>query len=141
MKRLLLLNGPNLNMLGQREKDIYGQFTLKDIENDLKQLLHPYGYQLDSYQSNHEGELIDHLQKADGLYKGIIFNPAAYTHTSIALYDAIKAIQTPVIEVHISNIHRREAYRQTSMIAGACYGQIVGMGIKSYRLAALAFLE
>jgi len=128
-------------MLGQREKDIYGQFTLKDIENDLKQLLHPYGYQLDSYQSNHEGELIDHLQKADGLYKGIIFNPAAYTHTSIALYDAIKAIQTPVIEVHISNIHRREAYRQTSMIAGACYGQIVGMGIKSYRLAALAFLE
>lgn len=141
MKRLLLLNGPNINMLGQREAHIYGHFTLQDVEDDLEKLLHSYGYQLDSFQSNHEGELIDTLQKASGKYQGIIFNPAAYTHTSIALYDAIEAIETPVIEVHISNIHRRESYRHTSMIAGACRGQIVGFGKMSYRLAALAFIN
>lgn|SRR5690625_786003 len=141
MKRLLLLNGPNINMLGQRETDIYGQFTLKDVENDLTQLLESYDYQLDSFQSNHEGELIDRLQEANGKYEGIIFNPAAYTHTSIALHDAIRAIDTPVIEVHISNIHRRESYRHTSMIAAACHGQIVGFGMMGYRLAALAFID
>lgn len=139
--RLLLLNGPNLNWLGKREKDVYGSFTLKDIEDDLKELLKTHRYELDSVQSNREGELIDFIQNADGLYKGIIFNPAAYTHTSIALHDAIKSIKTPVIEVHISNIYSRESYRHKSMTAPACIGQIAGFGMKSYRLAAIAFVE
>ncbi|HLR66430.1 type II 3-dehydroquinate dehydratase [Virgibacillus alimentarius] len=141
MKKLLLLNGPNINVLGMREKDVYGEFSLKDIENELKELLNDYYYELDCFQSNHEGDLIDCLHKANGKYEGIIFNPAAYTHTSIALHDAIKAIKTPVIEVHISNIYNREEFRRTSMLAPACIGQISGMGINSYRLAALAFIH
>lgn len=141
MKRLLLLNGPNINRLGKREEDIYGNFTLEDIENDVSELIGKYNYELTSFQSNHEGELIDQIHEADGKYAGIIFNPAAYTHTSIALHDAIKSIRTPVIEVHISNIHARESYRHTSMLAPACSGQIVGFGLKSYRLAALAFID
>src|SRR5690625_389510 len=141
MKRLLLLNGPNINMLGQREKQIYGSFTLKDIEHDVQQTIQSYGYELDSFQSNSEGELIDRLHAANGQYEGIIFNPAAYTHTSIALHDAIKAIDTPVIEVHISNVHERESFRHQSITASACIGQIVGFGKKSYLLAALAFVK
>lgn len=128
-------------MLGKREKEIYGEFTLKDIEHELDDLVKKYNYELDSLQSNHEGELIDFVQKADGVYQGIIFNPAAYTHTSIALRDAIKAISIPVIEVHISNIHQREPFRHKSLLAPVCQGQIVGFGKLSYRLAALAFLE
>lgn len=141
MKRLLLLNGPNINRLGKREKDVYGSFTLKDIEENVLDVLKKYDYKMDSFQSNHEGELINHLHQADGKYSGIIFNPAAYTHTSIALLDAIKSIETPVIEVHISNVHQRESFRHQSMLASACMGQIVGFGIISYRLAALAFIE
>ncbi|WP_188453959.1 type II 3-dehydroquinate dehydratase [Virgibacillus oceani] len=141
MNRILLLNGPNINMLGQREKEIYGQFTLQDIEQSLEQLATENAYELDSFQSNHEGELIDRLQQANGKYAGVIFNPAAYTHTSIALRDTIKAITTPVIEVHISNVHNREEFRHTSMLAPVCFGQIVGLGITGYRLAALAFFE
>src|SRR5690625_1010661 len=141
MKRLLLLNGPNINRLGKREKDVYGSFTLKDIEDNVLDILKKYDYDMDSFQSNHEGKLIDQLHRADGKYNGIIFNPAAYTHTSIALLDAIKSIQTPVIEVHISNVHRRETFRHQSMLASACMGQIVGFGLLSYQLAALAFIE
>lgn len=141
MKRLLLLNGPNINRLGKREEDIYGSFTLQDIEQEISQLIGKYNYELTSFQSNHEGDLIDQIHAADQKYEGIIFNPAAYTHTSIALYDAIKTIETPVIEVHISNIHNREEFRHKSMIAPACVGQIVGFGLKSYRLAALAFID
>ena len=141
MKRLLLLNGPNINRLGKREEDIYGSFTLQDIEKDISQLIGKYNYELTSFQSNHEGDLIDQIHAADGMYEGIIFNPAAYTHTSIALHDAITSIQTPVIEVHISNIHARESFRHKSMLAPACLGQIVGFGLQSYRLAALAFLD
>lgn len=141
MKRLLLLNGPNINMLGKREQEIYGHFTIVDIENEVNKVAASYGYELDSRQSNHEGVLVDILQKSDGRYSGIIFNPAAYTHTSIALLDAIKAIDTPVVEVHISNIHNREPFRHTSMLAPACSGQIVGFGLMSYRLAAYALIE
>lgn len=141
MQRLLLLNGPNINRLGKREEDIYGSFTLQDVEKNLTDLVQKYNYEIDSFQSNHEGELIDQLHAADGMYEGVIFNPAAYTHTSIALHDAIKAIQTPVIEVHISNVHQRESFRHKSLLAPACHGQIVGFGLQSYRLAALAFLE
>lgn len=141
MKRLLLLNGPNINRLGKREKHIYGSFTLEDIETLVQETIKAYGYTLDSFQSNSEGELIDRLHEADGKYRGIIFNPAAYTHTSVALHDAIKAIDTPVIEVHISNIYERESFRHRSLTAGACIGQIAGFGEKSYLLAALAFVK
>lgn len=141
MKRLLLLNGPNINMLGKRENEIYGEFTLQHIEENLSELIQGYGFKLDSRQSNHEGELVDFLQEANRAYEGIIFNPAAYTHTSIALRDCIKAIEVPVIEVHISNVHSREEFRHQSMLAPVCHGQIVGLGLLSYRLAAMAFIE
>lgn len=141
MKRLLLLNGPNINMMGMREKNIYGEFTLADIETAMKQTTQKYGYDLECFQSNHEGELIDKLQAANGQFTGVIFNPAAYTHTSIALRDTIKAIETPVIEVHISNVHKREEFRHKSMLAPVCYGQIVGLGLMGYKLAATAFME
>lgn len=141
MKQLLLLNGPNINRLGKREEHIYGSLTLEDIEANVKEIIKPYGYTLDSFQSNSEGDLIDRLHAADGQYEGIIFNPAAYTHTSVALHDAIKAIDTPVIEVHISNIYERESFRHRSLTASACIGQITGFGQKSYLLAALAFVK
>ncbi|HLR80694.1 MAG TPA: type II 3-dehydroquinate dehydratase [Bacillota bacterium] len=140
MNRLLLLNGPNINLLGQRERDIYGVTTLDDIEKDLQTFVKRFGFELDCFQSNHEGELVDHIQKANKNYTGIIFNPAAYTHTSIALRDAIQAIDTPVVEVHISNIQSRDSFRHHSMLAPVCQGQITGFGVKGYRLAALAFL-
>lgn len=141
MEKFLLLNGPNINRLGKREKNVYGNFTVHDVEESVKDLASKYDYQVDSFQSNHEGELIDRLHHADGKYKGIIFNPAAYTHTSIALHDAIKSIQTPVIEVHISNVNARESFRHQSITAPACVGQIVGFGLQSYRLAILAFID
>ncbi|SDL62363.1 type II 3-dehydroquinate dehydratase [Sediminibacillus halophilus] len=141
MKRLLLLNGPNLNRLGKREPSIYGTTTLEDVHAEIKQLTAAYGWELDTFQSNHEGELIDCLQDAEGTYQGIVFNPGAYTHTSIAIRDAISGIDVPVIEVHISNIHQREAFRHHSMLASVCYGQVVGLGTTGYRLATLAFLE
>lgn len=141
MRRLLMLNGPNINLLGNREKNIYGDFSLNDIEKEVAAYLESFGYSLDSFQSNHEGDLIDWIQKANSTYKGIIFNPAAYTHTSIALHDAIKSIDIPVVEVHISNIYKREKFRKQSMTASVCHGQIVGFGKKSYRLAAMALIE
>lgn len=141
VKRILLMNGPNINMLGIREKEVYGTFTLQDIEKRVSEVAASREFQLDCFQSNHEGELIDRIQVANGKYAGIIFNPAAYTHTSIALRDAIKAIETPVIEVHISNVHKRETFRHTSIIAPACHGQIVGLGITGYQLAAIAFMD
>lgn len=141
MKRLLLLNGPNINRLGKREEDIYGTFTLSDIESTVRTLLQDHDYEMDSFQSNTEGDLIDYIHDADEKYEGIIFNPAAYTHTSIALHDAIKSIRTPVIEVHISNIYSRESYRHKSMTAPACIGQIAGLGLTGYTLAARHFLE
>lgn len=141
MKRLLILNGPNINRLGKREKDVYGTFTLRDIETDVTTFAQKHNYGVDFFQSNHEGELIDRIHEADGIYEGIIFNPAAYTHTSIALHDAIKSIQTPVIEVHISNVYERESFRHQSITAPACQGQIVGLGMQSYRLAVMAFID
>jgi len=141
MKKLLLLNGPNINMLGKRDQNIYGSFTLSELETAMQQLVAESGYGLDCYQSNHEGDLVDRLHEADKNYAGIVFNPAAYTHTSIALHDAIEAIQTPVIEVHISNVHKREAFRHVSMTAPACFGQIVGLGMDGYKLAAKALID
>ncbi|WP_053219241.1 type II 3-dehydroquinate dehydratase [Virgibacillus senegalensis] len=141
MKRLLVMNGPNLNRLGKREPSIYGAATLEDIHAELKEITAAYGWEMDTFQSNHEGELIDCLQEAEDTYQGIVFNPGAYTHTSIAIRDAISGMKVPVIEVHISNIHQRETFRHTSMLAPVCRGQVVGLGTAGYRLAALAFLE
>ncbi|SHF60103.1 type II 3-dehydroquinate dehydratase [Ornithinibacillus halophilus] len=141
MRRLLLLNGPNLNLLGKREPDVYGSFTLDDVEQEVENVVTKNDCELVSKQTNHEGELVDLIQEAEGQYMGIILNAAAYTHTSVALHDAIKSITVPVIEVHISNIHSRESFRHQSLIAPVCYGQIVGFGLLSYRLAAEAIFS
>lgn len=136
MAKVLVLNGPNLNMLGTREPEIYGRTTLKDIDNMLKKRGSEAGIVVDCFQSNHEGALVDKIQAANHNYDYIIFNAAAFTHYSIAIRDAIAAIDVPVIEVHISNIHQREKFRHTSVIAPVAMGQICGLGIESY-LAAL----
>lgn len=136
MAKVLVLNGPNLNMLGTREPEIYGRTTLKDIDNMLKKRGSEAGIVVDCFQSNHEGALVDKIQAANHNYDYIIFNAAAFTHYSIAIRDAIAAIDVPVIEVHISNIHQREEFRHTSVLAPVAMGQICGLGIESY-LAAL----
>ena len=141
MKKILIINGPNLNLLGRREPDVYGR---SDFESYLACLRRDYeGRALLSYfQSNSEGALIDALHEAGfGEQEGIVLNAGAYTHTSIALHDAIKAIQTPVVEVHISNVHQREPFRHHSCISPACKGVICGFGLDSYRLAVEALLH
>lgn len=134
---ILIINGPNLNLLGKREKGIYGDCSFEEYLDRLRKL-YPQ-HHIDYFQSNHEGELIDRIQKAGFEETGIILNAGAYTHTSIAISDAIRSVAAPVIEVHISNIHAREEYRHTSMIAAACKGSIIGFGLNSYRLAIEAF--
>ncbi|MGI8316173.1 type II 3-dehydroquinate dehydratase [Halobacillus mangrovi] len=141
MKRLLLINGPNLNMLGKREPDKYGRHTLKDVVRLVKDTAWEQGYEVEAYQSNHEGDLVDQIQSAVGRAAGIIINPAAYTHSSIAMRDAVSAISVPVIEIHISNVHSREEFRHHSMLAPVCSGQIVGFGIDGYRLATLGLIK
>ncbi|MFQ3542806.1 type II 3-dehydroquinate dehydratase [Halobacillus rhizosphaerae] len=141
MKRLLLLNGPNLNLLGQREPETYGSQTLEDIVQLVTDTADELNYELTAFQSNHEGELIDQIQNAEGNVSGIIFNPAAYTHTSVAIRDAVSAISVPVIEVHISNVHNREEFRRHSMIAPVSAGQVIGFGIDGYRLAVLGIIK
>lgn len=137
---ILIINGPNLNLLGKREKSVYGE---NSFESYLEFLRNKYSeHQLAYFQSNIEGELINTLhQYGFGDTDGIVLNAGAYTHTSIAISDAIRAINVPVIEVHISNIHAREAYRHTSMIAAACKGSIAGFGMDSYRLAIEALIN
>ena len=138
MKKILVLNGPNLNLLGKREPGIYGTDSMEKAFAVLQERFPDV--QLDYYQSNVEGELINKLHEVGFSYDGIVFNAGAYTHTSVALHDAIKAINTPVVEVHISNVYQRETYRHTSLITGACVGVIGGFGIDSYRLAIEAIL-
>lgn len=135
--KLLILNGPNLNLLGRREPEIYGNRNFEDYLVELKQHFRDieFGY----LQSNLEGELINALQAADGKWDGIIFNPAGYSHTSVALADTIAAVSTPVVEVHISNIHAREPFRQQSLTARNSRGVIGGFGMDSYRLAVESF--
>lgn len=135
MAKVLVLNGPNLNLLGTREPEIYGSTTLADIEQMMARRAHEAGIQIDFYQSNHEGNLVDKVQEANHNYDYIIFNAAAFTHYSIALRDAIAAIDVPLIEVHISNIHQREEFRHHSVIAPVAVGQICGLGIESYMAA------
>ncbi len=131
--KVLVIHGPNLNMLGKREPEIYGTFSLDDINNKLKALAAELGLKLSAIQSNSESEIIDAIQKRD--YDVLIINPAAYTHTSIAIRDAISAAGKPTIEVHISNIHKREEFRRKSYIAEVATGQISGLGADSYLLA------
>lgn len=139
MKRFQIINGPNLNLLGKREPDVYGNVSLEDYLSELR-AAYPQ-YELSVYQSNVEGELINKIHEVGFDYDGIILNAGAYTHTSIALHDAIKAVTTPVIEVHISNVHARESFRHVSMISAACKGVILGFGLDSYRLALDALIK
>jgi 3-dehydroquinate dehydratase-2 len=133
--KVLFLNGPNLNLLGQREPEVYGRTTLGDIEANVRERAVQLGVEIEFRQSNLEGELIDWIQQAKGKFDVIVINAAAYTHTSIALRDAIVAVNVPTIEIHLSNIHAREKFRQKSLIAPVCCGQITGFGPKSYILA------
>lgn len=135
--KLLIINGPNLNLLGTREPKIYGTATFEDYFKDLQKKFPQHN--LSYFQSNIEGELIDKLQEVGFDYDGIIFNAAAYTHTSVGLGDAVKAIKTPVIEVHISNVHAREEFRHKSFIAPHAKGVIAGFGLQSYDLAIASF--
>jgi len=135
MKKILIINGPNLNLLGTREPEIYGKFTLPDIENKLKDFAKKINVEIECFQSNHEGEIVDKIGGAKNNFAGIIINPAAYTHTSVAIRDAISSVRMPVIEVHISNIYSREQFRHNSFIAPVAVGQISGLGIKGYLLA------
>ncbi len=137
--KIIIINGPNLNLLGKREPHIYGNQSFEEYFKDL-QLKYPKT-ELDYFQSNIEGELIDKIQETGFSYNGIILNAAAFTHTSVGIGDVIKAVQTPVIEVHISNIYQREKFRHQSFIAPNASGIIAGFGMKSYELALISFLK
>ncbi|MFT3994964.1 MAG: type II 3-dehydroquinate dehydratase [Dysgonomonas sp.] len=132
--KIQVINGPNLNLLGKREPTIYGDASFESYFVQLQNLFES-DCELSYFQSNHEGAIIDKLHEVGFSYDGIVLNAGAYTHTSVAIHDAIKAIQIPVIEVHISNIHTREEFRHKSMIAAACKGSVIGLGLKSYELA------
>ena len=133
--KILVINGPNINMLGIREKNIYGNNDYNSLVEKIKKEANELNCQVDFFQSNIEGEIITSIQKAFGVYDGIIINPAAYTHYSIGILDALKAVNIPAIEVHISNIHQREDFRKKSVTAEGCIGQISGLGFEGYTLA------
>lgn len=142
MKKILILNGPNINLTGLREKSVYGAQTFDDLLALVRREAETLGVELRCMQSNHEGALIDAIQQAffDG-FDGIVFNPGGYTHTSVALHDAVASVPIPTIEVHMSNVHAREEYRHRSMTASACRGQIVGFGFYGYVMALRALAE
>lgn len=134
-KTIFILNGPNLNLLGQREPEIYGRETLADVEARCAAIAGPRGVAVSLRQSNHEGEIIDWIHEARAAAVGIVINPAAYTHTSVAILDALNAYEGPVIEVHISNVHKREAFRHHSYVSARAEGVIAGLGIEGYEAA------
>jgi len=132
MKKILVIHGPNLNLLGKREPAIYGKITIDEINKKLQALAKKKKVKLDIFQSNHEGEIVDKIQNAKKNYSSLLINPAAYTHTSVAIRDAISATDIPTVEAHLSNIYSREDFRHTSLIAPVAKGQIAGFGIDSY---------
>ncbi len=140
-KRILVLNGPNLNMLGTREPGIYGAHTLKDVQDLCDATGHELDLSIDFRQSNHEGELVTWIQEARSGADAILINPAAYSHTSVAIHDALKAVGLPVAEVHLSNIHQREPFRHHSYVSAVAVGVICGFGITGYRLSLMALAE
>lgn len=139
--KILVIHGPNLNLLGKREPEKYGTTTLNEINSLLEKEASNLNVELNFYQSNTEGEIVTKIQEAMGIYDGIVINPAAYTHTSIAIRDAILAVNIPTVEVHLSNIHQREEFRHISYIAPVALGQICGFGADSYRLGLLAIVN
>ena len=139
--KILVLNGPNINMLGIREPGIYGRNTFADLLNLIQNTAMETGMQIDQYQSNHEGDLVDKIQAAYGNYDGIVINPAAYTHTSVAILDALKSVSIPAVEVHISNVDARESFRQISYAGMYCEKTIKGQGLDGYRQAIIYLIE
>ena len=139
-RQILVIHGPNLDLLGEREPEVYGKETLKEINQALQKTAKASKVRLTIKQSNHEGEIVDLIGKAKKRYEAILINPAAYTHTSVAIRDAVEACGLPVVEVHLSNIYAREEFRHQSLIAPACLGQVSGFGAESYRLGLLACL-
>jgi len=138
--KILVIHGPNINLLGTREPGIYGSLTLEEVDNKIKTVASDFDIEVSIYQSNNEGDIIDVIQKKRD-YNGLVINPAAYTHTSVAIYDAIIACKIPAVEVHISNIHGRESFRKNSLIAPSCVGQISGFGYYSYILGLQAIID
>ncbi len=141
MKKILVIHGPNLDLLGQREPGVYGKATLKQINGELSKIAKAEEIALETFQSNHEGEIVEKIGKAKGKFDCIVINPAAYTHTSVAIRDAISAVSMPVVEVHLSNIYAREEFRHTSLISPVAVGQVSGFGVDSYRLGLKAAIE
>lgn len=139
--KILVIHGPNLNMLGTREPEVYGSRTLAEINRQIVELAARLDMRAETVQSNHEGEIVSCIQKTVGGVQGLIINPAAYTHTSIAIRDAVLMLAVPVIEIHLSNIHKREAFRRRSMLSDVVTGQIVGFGAEGYSLAVRAMAE
>lgn len=141
MAKILVIHGPNLDKLGEREPDVYGRVTLAAIDDSLKKLGKEKGASVETYQSNHEGELVTKIGAAGKSFDAVVLNPAAYTHTSVAIRDAVAASGIPVVEVHLSNIYARESFRHTSLVAPVAKGQVSGFGAKSYELGLLAALD
>lgn len=139
--KILVIHGPNLNLLGKREPDVYGKISIQSIDRDLKLLAQKNKAIVSTFQSNHEGEIVTKIQDAQGEFDAIVINPAAYTHTSVAIRDAVAAVKLPVIEVHLSNIYAREEFRHHSLIASVARGQISGFGAHSYELGLMAALS
>ena len=141
MRKIIILNGPNLNLLGEREKSQYGSFTLKDIEKECKEFAEKNNIELTLFQSNIEGELIEKIQNSRIEQQGLIINAGGYTHTSVAIHDALKILKIPIIELHISNIYNREEFRQKSLISKLARGVICGFGIEGYKMSLKAMIK